>query len=109
MWRSDDNLQEYMGSEDQTRVVAPGGKATHYLLSHLAGSCSNISYISNILFDTLEMGTMKDTPTAPTYQPLPGHVPCRRPVTRLSLSSQKDAKRHGLISRRQMRRGAGGV
>lgn len=30
MWRSDDNLQEYMGSEDQTRVVAPGGKAITY-------------------------------------------------------------------------------
>lgn len=36
MWRSDDNLQEYMGSEDQTWVFTAGGKVITYWATLLA-------------------------------------------------------------------------
>lgn len=74
MWPSDVNLQEYMGSEDQTPVVTLDGKC-HYLLSHLAGSCSNISYISNTV---CRPGDGKDEghTHCSSLSALPGRVLC---------------------------------
>lgn len=40
--------KECMGSEAQTQVARLGGKR-HHLLSHLAGFCSDISYMPNTL------------------------------------------------------------
>lgn len=74
MWQSDVNLQEYMGSEDQTQVVTLGGEC-HYLLSHRAGSCSNISYISNTVCHP-EDGKDEGHAHCSYLSALPGRVLC---------------------------------
>lgn len=106
VWRSDDGLQECMGSEAQIQVVRLGGKR-HYLLSHLVGFCSDISYMPNPVWspgDGKEEGHTYCTYLSDPARPRAVLKACHR-----SPSSQKDARRHDLISRWQMRSRADGI
>lgn len=102
-WRSDDGLQECMGSEAQTQVVRLGGKCYHRL-SHLAGFCADISYMPDTLWEGKEEGH-----TYCNYLSVPARPRAVLRACHPNPSSQKDAGRHDLISRWQMRSGPDGV